>query len=326
MTDPRNREHNRAVRAYQRAHPGTTLGQARRAVADRAGRQPGLPDRIPGAPLPRPAERLDAYVKRVAAAAGVQQHRAMELLGLEPGTSATDRLNNLAAGLPDHTVQALTAATGMTADQARALTAPLTARPDLEAVRRITEANIAAGHHRRGGEGKTSTRELSAAVALALAHRAGMIDADTAIADDRTVQALSAPAAGPIPALFREQPWQLVDSRPPHGKTPTSLLDAVTLAARTAGLRVDAERGGAGKTSTDVPGLARHLAAAYGSRVLPVDLPVHELLRPSYRPAIVDLDWPSDALWSPVGPEVADEVAEAPGTGQDTVADVPRPE
>ncbi|MFE0440864.1 TniQ family protein, partial [Streptomyces nigra] len=136
MTNPRNREHDRAVRQYKREHPGITLDQARAAVAARSARQPGLPARIPAAPLPRPAERLESYIQRVAAAVGVQRHRAMELLGLAPGTSATERLDHLTAGpLPDHTVRALTAATGMTADQARALTAPPTTAeqtPDLE--------------------------------------------------------------------------------------------------------------------------------------------------------------------------------------------------
>ncbi|MFD9904034.1 TniQ family protein [Streptomyces sp. NPDC059063] len=178
MTNPRNRELDRAVRAYKRSHPGITLDEARQAVAARSA-APVLPARIPGTPLPRPAERLEGYVQRVAAAIGVQQHRAMELLGLQPGTSATDRLDHLAADpLPDDTVQALTAATGMTAEQARALTAPRPARPDLEAVRRITEANFDAGHYRRGGEGKTSTApgELAAALALVLARRARMTD------------------------------------------------------------------------------------------------------------------------------------------------------
>ncbi|MFF8994506.1 hypothetical protein ACF09H_32200 [Streptomyces sp. NPDC014983] len=233
MTDPRNREHSRAVRAYQRAHPGTTLDQARRAVAARSGRQPGLPDRIPGAPLPRPAERLDDYVQRVAAAAGVQRHRAMELLGLEPGTSATERLDDLAEGLPDHTVQALVAATGMTAGQARALTAPHT-------------------------------------------------------------------AAGRAPELENLARRLLQDKH----------------------LRP----GGAGKTRTDAAGLARLLAQTYGPRVLPVDLPVHELLAAPYRPAIVDLDWPFDAPRPPVDPEAFDEVATALGVGQDSGTDAPRHE
>ncbi|WP_217226127.1 hypothetical protein [Streptomyces anulatus] len=176
MTHRNNRQQDRAVRAYKRDHPGITLEQARRAVAARAEQQPGLPARIPAAPLPRPAERLDAYVQRVAAAAGVQRHRAMELLGLEPGTSATDRLDDLAAGLDDHTVRALVAATGMSPEQASDLTTPRNAAPDLTAVRRMTEANFAAGHYRRAGAGKTSTRGLSAAVALVLAQRAGMIE------------------------------------------------------------------------------------------------------------------------------------------------------
>ncbi|GLF98025.1 hypothetical protein [Streptomyces yaizuensis] len=232
MTNPRNREHDRAVRAYQRAHPGTTLEQARRAVADRSGRQSSLPDRMPGAPLPRPAERLADYVQRVATAAGVQRHRAMELLGLEPGTSASQRLDHLADGLDDHTVRALTAATGMTPAQAHALTAPHTAAdriPDLE----------------------TMARQM------AVTRRIG--------------------------------------------------------------------RGGAGKTRTDARDLTRLLDEAYGSRVLPVDLPVHELLPPPYRPIIVDLDWPFDAP-RPVDPEVYDEVAKALGIGQDTGTDTPQPE
>nr|WP_024126600.1 TniQ family protein [Streptomyces sp. FR1]AHE39219.1 hypothetical protein pFRL3_442c [Streptomyces sp. FR1] len=231
MTNPRNREHDRAVRQYKREHPGITLDQARAAVAARSARQPGLPARIPAAPLPRPAERLEGYIQRVAAAAGVQRHRAMELLGLAPGTSATERLDHLTAGpLPDHTVQALTAATGMTADQARALTAPRTTAeqtPDLE--------NLA--------------RQLL---------------------EDKHI-------------------------RP----------------------------GGAGKTRTTVGDLARLLTETYGSRVLPVDLPVHELFPAPYRPVVTDLDWPFDAPRPPIDPEVFDEVAKALGIEQDSGADAP---
>ncbi len=229
MTDPRNREHNRAVRAYQRARPGTTLDQARRAVAARSGRQPALPAPIPGAPLPRPAERLGDYVQRVAAAAGVQRHRAMELLGLEPGTSAGERLDDLA----DDTVQALVAATGMTPEQARALAIPLT-------------------------------------------------------------------AAGRIPDLENLARQLLQDKH--------------------------VRPGGAGKTRTDAADFARLLAETYGPRVLPVDLPVHELLAGPYRPAIVDLEWPSDAPRPPVGPEAFDEVTKALGIGQDSETDAPRHE
>ncbi len=157
MTDPRNREHNRAVRAYQRSHPGTSLDQARRAVAARAGRRPGLPGRIPGAPLPRPAERLDGYVQRVAAAAGVQRHRAMELLGLEPGASATARLDDLADGLDEHTVRALVAATGMTAGQARALATPHPAAGRIPKLENLARRLLQDMDLRPGGAGKTRT-------------------------------------------------------------------------------------------------------------------------------------------------------------------------
>ncbi|GGU52685.1 TniQ family protein [Streptomyces violascens] len=232
MTNPRRREQDRAVRAYKRAHPGITLHQARQAVADRTRRQQNLPARIPGVPLPRPTERLDSYVQRVAATAGVQRHRAMELLGLAPGTSATERLDNLAHGLDDDTVRALVAATGMTPEQARALTTPRATRPDLDAVRRITETTFAAGRYRRGGEGKTST-------------------------------------------------------------------------------------------SRD---LARLLAETYGSRVLPVDLPVHQLFPTPYRPVIADLDWPSQATRPSIAPEAFDEAANVLGTGQGTSTDAPRHE
>ncbi|MCG7528564.1 hypothetical protein MHW47_29495 [Streptomyces sp. OfavH-34-F] len=172
MTHRNNRQQDRAVRAYKRAHPGITLEQARRAVAARAGRQTGLPARIPAAPLPRPAERLDGYVKRVAAAAGVQQHRAMELLGLEPGTSATDRLDDLAAGLDDHTVQALVAATGMSPEQARALAAPHTAADRLPHLENLARRLLAEKHIQPGGTGKTRTDTVDFARLLAETHGA----------------------------------------------------------------------------------------------------------------------------------------------------------
>ncbi|MGW6796397.1 hypothetical protein [Streptomyces chartreusis] len=155
----------------------------------------------------------------------------MELLGLEPGTSATERLDHLTSGpLPDHVVRALVAATGMTANQARALTTPHTTLPDHEAVRRMTEADFASGYYRgasaSAGAGKTSTRgPVVAAVALALAQRAGMIAPD------------SQPTV--------DQP----------GWNP----DLEDLARR---LLADkhATRGGAGKTCTDARDLARRLA------------------------------------------------------------------
>ncbi|QCX82137.1 hypothetical protein C9F11_42785 (plasmid) [Streptomyces sp. YIM 121038] len=207
------------MRAYKRSHPGITLDQARQAVAARSA-APVLPARIPGAPLPHPAERLEGYVQRVAAAIGVQRHRAMELLGLQPGTSATDRLDHLAAApLPDDTVQALTAVTGMTAEQARALTAPR-ARPDLETVRRITEHNFAAGHYHRGGEGKTTTSgTLSGALSLHFAERARMIDLDTQDTRDQP--------EGTYSAALVDVPWPIDERRPP---VPPELFDAITKA------------------------------------------------------------------------------------------------
>ncbi|MFJ1744580.1 hypothetical protein ACIOG4_38835 [Streptomyces microflavus] len=257
MTNPRNRQQDRAMRAFKRANPHLKREQVREAVAARAGQQ-SLPDRTPGVPLPDPAERLEGYVRRTAAAAGVQLHRAMELLGLQPGTSATERLDQLAGGLPDHTVQALVAATGMTPGQARALTAPLQ-RPDLETVRRITEANFAHGSYRRGSGLKTSTSLLTA---LTLAQRAGMIDIDS---------------PGPEP----EQ---------------------------------------------ELEGVARLLAEASGPRPLLIDLPANEILS-RHRPALVDLDWPSNATrWPPVDPEVFDDVAQALGLGKFTASDAPQPE
>ncbi|MFI0742804.1 hypothetical protein ACH4PU_32685 [Streptomyces sp. NPDC021100] len=171
MTHRNSRQFDRAVRDYQRAHPGTTLPEAREAVAARAGRQPGLPARIPAAPLPRPGETLPAYTQRVAAAAGVHRHRAMELLGLEPGVSATERLDEVAAGLPDRTVRALVAATGMTPGQARALTTPAptaTAAPDLETLaRRVLDEKLI----QPGGKGKTRTDARTLARLLAEADR-----------------------------------------------------------------------------------------------------------------------------------------------------------
>ncbi|MFJ4880801.1 hypothetical protein ACIP93_37095 [Streptomyces sp. NPDC088745] len=157
MTDPRRREQDRAVRAYKRAHPGITLAQARAAIAARSGPCPGLPARIAGAPLPRPGERLEEYVKRVAVAAGVQRHRAMELLGLEPGASATERLDQLADGLSDAAVKALVAATGMTPQQARALTAPHTASPQYAELEAVARQHLGEKYFRRGGADKTCT-------------------------------------------------------------------------------------------------------------------------------------------------------------------------
>ncbi|MGQ5609533.1 hypothetical protein [Streptomyces sp. EKS3.2] len=157
MTNPRRREQDRAVRAYKRAHPGITLAQARAAVAARSGPRPGLPSRIAGVPLPRPGERLEGYVKRVAVAAGVQRHRAMELLGLEPGASATERLDQLADGLSDAAVKSLVAATGMTPQQARALNAPYLAGSQYAELEAVVRQHLGEKYFRRGGADKTRT-------------------------------------------------------------------------------------------------------------------------------------------------------------------------
>ncbi len=225
MTNPRNREQDRAVRAYKREHPGITIEQARKAVAARSDRQQSLPDRIPDAPLPRPAERLEGYVKRVAAAAGVQRHRAMALLGLEPGTSATERLDHLASGLPDHTVRALVAATGMTADQARALTAPpaaigtaaTAAIEALDAVQRTSEEVLNSKMIRPGGNGKTRT-STALAVEWALRHPGVLLnDTGSRPGDSKTIT--DAPALARLLAQASGQRPLLIDTDPPRDLT-----------------------------------------------------------------------------------------------------------
>ncbi|WP_327309820.1 hypothetical protein OG730_41795 (plasmid) [Streptomyces sp. NBC_01298] len=183
MTNPGKREQSRAVRAYQREHPGMSLDEARKAVAARAGRRLRLPDRIPAAPLPRPGERLEGYVRRVAARLGVQQHRAMELLGLEPGTSASQRLEELDAGLPERTVRALCAATGMALVQARGLSGPASVAndvSDLQARARQVLGVLDAKSFRRGGQDKTTTEapELARLLAQSGGQRILMMDMD----------------------------------------------------------------------------------------------------------------------------------------------------
>ncbi|MEU8545249.1 TniQ family protein [Streptomyces sp. NPDC048717] len=228
MTNPRRREQDRAVRAYKRAHPDITLNQARAAVAARSGPRPALPSRIFGAPLPRPGERLESYVKRVAAAAGVQRHRAMELLGLEPGASATERLDQLADGLPDATVKALVAATGMTSQRARALTAPRSAGLQQAGLEALARQHLGEKYFRRGGADKTRT------------------------------------GAAELAGLFAEA---------------NELLP------------------------------------------LPPGLLASELLSDSYRPVIVELDWPFDAARPPIDPEVFKTVAQALGIEQGDAPD-----
>ncbi|MDX3695036.1 hypothetical protein PV726_32800 [Streptomyces europaeiscabiei] len=214
MTHRRNRQFDRAVREYQRENPGTTLEQARAAVTARASQEQGTPARIPSAPLPRPGETLPAYVQRVAAAAGTHRHRAMELLGLKPGTSATQRLAELTGRLPDDTVRALCAATGMTPAQARALTAPpavigTAAAAAHEALRRTSEEVLNSKMIRPGGEGKTRT---SSTLALALAlrdPRVSLIDTGTPPlrVDTDPQGSLDWPGPAPSPWILLDTPW-----------------------------------------------------------------------------------------------------------------------
>jgi hypothetical protein len=82
----------------------------------------------------------------------------MELLGLAPGSSATERLAELTRGrLPEDAVRALVAATGMTAAQARDLApaSPIStdAVPELE---RLTLQVLDEKLIQPGGEDKTS--------------------------------------------------------------------------------------------------------------------------------------------------------------------------
>ncbi|MFD7556498.1 TniQ family protein [Streptomyces sp. NPDC059835] len=225
MTDRRNRQFDRAVRDYQRAHPGTTLPQAREIVAARAGRQ-DLPDRIPAAPLPKPGETLAGYIKRVAAAAGVHRHRAMELLGLEPGTSATARLDELTAGLPETVVRALCAATGMTSDQAHALTAPT---PAADRLPTLAEQALQLASY-RPRHGKTSTSMLNTTALLA-ARMAGLrIDVQRGGEDKTTADAspaiehLLGPGAQRAVLVDTDPPGNLDWARPAPASEYTPVL------------------------------------------------------------------------------------------------------
>ncbi|MCL3999063.1 TniQ family protein, partial [Streptomyces lavenduligriseus] len=220
MTNRRSRQFDRDVRDYQRTHPGTTLPEAREAVAARAAARPqsGLPARIPGAPLPRPGETLDGYTKRVAAAAGVHRHRAMELLGLAPGSSASRRLAELTRGrLPDHAVRALVAATGMTPAQARALTtSPVPAADAAAGLERLARQALQEKLVQRGGEGKTRTdaRTLARLLAEAGARRPLLFDTDP----PRSLDGWAEPAFHPV---LVDLPW------PAEGPTPPADPDLV---------------------------------------------------------------------------------------------------
>ncbi|MCZ0984185.1 hypothetical protein O1L60_46340 [Streptomyces diastatochromogenes] len=81
----------------------------------------------------------------------------MELLGLEPGASATERLDQLADGLSDTAVKSLVAATGMTPQQARALTAPYVAGSQYAELEAVVRQHLGEKYFRRGGADKTRT-------------------------------------------------------------------------------------------------------------------------------------------------------------------------
>jgi hypothetical protein len=220
MTHRRDRQHDRAVREYQRQHPGVTLEQARQAVTARASKQQTQPARIPNAPLPRPGETLPGYVQRVAAATGTHRHRAMELLGLKPGTSAAQRLAELTRGrLPDDAVQALVAATGMTPAQARVLASPSTpigtaAAAAYDALRRTSREIVSSKTIRPGGQGKTRT---SAGLVLEWARRQGIQLNDTPRrpSDGKTVT--DAPALARLLARSSDTTRPLlIDTDPPR--------------------------------------------------------------------------------------------------------------
>ncbi|MEV7817147.1 TniQ family protein [Streptomyces flaveolus] len=157
--------------------------------------------------MPRPGETLAGYTQRVAAAAGVHRHRAMELLGLAPGSSAFRRLAELTRGrLPDDAVRALVAATGTTPAQARALTARpaaigTAATAASEALLRTCEKAGSSKVIRPGGRGKTRT---SSALTLAVAlrdERVRLIDTDPAHSLDGWAEPAVRPVLVDLPGL-----------------------------------------------------------------------------------------------------------------------------
>ncbi|WP_149030193.1 hypothetical protein [Kitasatospora sp. MBT66] len=168
MTDPKDRQHQRAVRRYQRENPGVSLSEARAAIATRSGPQADLPALIVDCPRPAPAEPIAVYVRRVAGHLGCGVHRAMELLGLEPGNSASARLYELARGLDEPVLNRLRAATGLSGELTwLAIGGPRrTALPDL--FPRI----------RPGGRDKTRTTSALAATLNQYGQRVALIDLD----------------------------------------------------------------------------------------------------------------------------------------------------
>ncbi|MET7489380.1 TniQ family protein [Streptomyces sp. NPDC005538] len=123
MTRSADRSRDRAIRRYQKDHPGMSLSDARRAVERAAAEQSPTPPRLPVVPVPVPGESLASWVGRIAEQEEISRHQAMEVLGLEPGAFASERLRELAAELPELTIERLQAATGITADEARAMAA-----------------------------------------------------------------------------------------------------------------------------------------------------------------------------------------------------------
>ncbi|GGR64108.1 TniQ family protein [Streptomyces aurantiogriseus] len=123
MTSTGERELDRAIRQYQLDHPGTSLSAARRAIERRVAESAPMPRRLAIVPVPHDGESLASWVDRVAADNLVGRHQMMELLGLEPGSSAARRLRQLSEHLPERTAERLYAATGIKAEQARAMAA-----------------------------------------------------------------------------------------------------------------------------------------------------------------------------------------------------------
>ncbi|MFI6112738.1 TniQ family protein [Kitasatospora sp. NPDC051164] len=123
MTNISKREFDRAVREYQQQHPGTSLSAARRAVERQADQPAPMPRRLALVPAPHDGEMMSPWVDRVAAANQVGRHQMMELLGLEPTRSAAERLRQLTEDMPDRTAERLCAATGLTPEHVRAMTA-----------------------------------------------------------------------------------------------------------------------------------------------------------------------------------------------------------
>lgn len=129
MTNRSNRERDRAIRKYMKDHPGISLADARRTITRRACETTPAPQPLPDVVEPAHGESLKSWVDRVAAQHGIQRHEAMDALGLEPGSSAAERLRELAGGMSDRTVARVVAATGLSADRARAMAAVRTEQP-----------------------------------------------------------------------------------------------------------------------------------------------------------------------------------------------------